>query len=69
MYAQLATECGAHLQQDDIAYPKTPYVIDVTQSPYFARGDGITDDTDAIQQALTDTMGNTRCSTSPTEPT
>lgn len=57
MYAQLATECGAHLQQDDIAYPKTPYVIDVTQSPYFARGDGITDDTDAIQQALTDTMG------------
>ncbi len=41
----------------DIHYPVTPVVIDVTKSPYHAKGDGVTDDTAAIQQALADTMG------------
>ncbi|MBS0264248.1 MAG: hypothetical protein JSS02_20085 [Planctomycetes bacterium] len=41
----------------NIVYPASSAVVDVTRPPYGARGDGITDDTDAIQRALTDVMG------------
>ncbi len=43
--------------QADIRFPGSPAVIDVAQPPYNAQGDGVTDDTDAIQRALSDTMG------------
>jgi hypothetical protein len=40
-----------------VAYPESHAVVNVTKAPYFATGDGSTDDTDAIQRALSDVMG------------
>lgn len=37
---------------EDIRFPDDAGVIDVTKPPYHAKGDGLTDDTLAIQQAL-----------------
>jgi hypothetical protein len=49
---------GATLDEGkNIVYPACDSVVDVTQAPYWAKGDGTTDDTDAIQRALFDVMG------------
>ena len=42
------------IEQNGITFPAGAGVVDVTKAPYFAAGDGITDDTDAINQAMRD---------------
>ena len=39
-------------------FPIDSNIVDVTKEPYNAKGDGITDDTAAIQQAIFDVIGN-----------
>jgi len=49
---------GAELDRaTDHRFPATPFVINVTQPPYRAKGDGKSDDTVAIQKAINDAMG------------
>lgn len=42
------------LAQNNVVFPEGAGVIDVTKAPYFAQGDGVNDDTDAINQAMLD---------------
>ncbi len=47
----------ADLLSGSQGYPPHRNVVDVTRAPYWAKGDGVSDDTKAIQQALNENVG------------
>ncbi|MCH6256190.1 glycoside hydrolase family 55 protein [Puniceicoccaceae bacterium K14] len=43
---------------EDISFPESSGVIDITQAPYNAVGDGVSDDSDAIIKAIQENVGH-----------
>lgn len=56
LFATVVSSLGA-LTAEIQTYPPHANVIDVTRAPYWAKGDGVTDDTQAIQRALNENVG------------
>ncbi|MEM9914001.1 MAG: glycosyl hydrolase family 28-related protein [Planctomycetota bacterium] len=50
----IATASFVNAEEVDIVFPADSGVVDVTKPPYNAKGDGVTDDTAAINAALAD---------------
>ncbi|NLH16165.1 MAG: hypothetical protein GX455_06270 [Phycisphaerae bacterium] len=48
---------GTEVPAIDQRYPISPFVVDVSKPPYSAKGDGVTDDTEALQRALNENVG------------
>ncbi len=57
----LAFFSGSHfLKAQEISYPAKSGIIDITQPPYSAVGDGKTDNTETIKRAINDHLGEKR---------
>ncbi len=48
---------GTEVSAINQRFPISPFVVDVSQPPYSAKGDGIADDTEALQRAINENVG------------
>ena len=46
------------VEKISIKTPQEPKMTDITKAPYFAKGDGVTDNTEIINRAVSQTDGN-----------
>jgi len=57
LWVVLSASAHAAQAPPGITFPDDPAVINVTRPPYSAKGDGVADDTAAIQKVLDDSCG------------